>query len=78
MSLRKMSKSAIDNTLAKRAGTQSPSFLAGIVAGDERDLPNIETQQFRSFASSIILGGGGHVFAFSFSLSLPLSDFLLH
>ena len=54
-----MSKSAIDNTLAKRAGTQSPSFLAGIVAGDERDLPNIETQQFRSFASSIILGGGG-------------------
>lgn len=53
-----MSKSAIDNTLAKRAGTQSPSFLAGIVAGDERDLPNIETQQFRSFASSIILGRG--------------------
>lgn len=52
-----MSKSATDNTPdSKTAGTQSSSFLDGILAGKRERSTHLQSQQFWSFTSSPILG----------------------
>lgn len=56
---------------SKRAEKQLSSVLGAILAANKGELPNVETQQFQSFASSLTLGR--HQCSCSHSLSFSLS-----